>query len=59
MFAIFPEKHGVKVDFLPPKKHESFLQGDSIILGFPSQAYPKSPKQVYNSFVISQGKCEG
>ena len=45
MFAIFPEKHGVKVDFLPPKKHESFLQGDSIILGFPSQAYPKSPKQ--------------
>ena len=49
-----------EVDFLPAGKHESFLQVESIILGVRSQAYPKYPKQqVYNIFVISQGKLEG
>ena len=51
-----------EVDFLPADpadKHKSFLQVDSITLGVLSQACPKYPKQqVYNIFVISQGKCE-
>ena len=49
-----------EVDFLPADKHESFLQVDSINLGVRGQAYPRYPKQqVYNIFVICQGKHEG
>ena len=45
IFAISPEKHGGEVDILPENKHESFLQVDSITLGFCSQACSKYPKQ--------------
>ena len=44
IFAIFPEKLGDEVDFLPADKHKSFLQVDSITLGFRSQACPEYPK---------------
>ena len=47
-----------EVDFLPANKHEGFLQVGSTTLGLFSQACPKYPKEVYNIFVISQGKCE-
>ena len=60
IFAISPENHGGEVDFLPANTHENFLQVESITLGWHSQACPKYPKQqVYNIFVISQGKHEG
>ena len=59
IFAIFPVKHGGWSCFLPANKHEGFLQVDSITLGLFSEACPKYSKQVYNIFVISQGKCEG
>ena len=52
------ENHGGKVDFLPANKYENFLQVDSITLGLCSQTCPKYPKQVYNIFVIRQGKRE-
>ena len=45
IFAISPEMHGCKVDFLPTNEHQSFLQVDSITLDLRSQAYPKYPKQ--------------
>ena len=48
-----------EVDLLPANNHESFPQVDSITLGLHSQTCPTYPKQVYNIFVISQGKCEG
>ena len=44
---------------LPANKRKGFLQVNSITLGMFSQACPKYSKQVYNTFVISQGKCEG
>ena len=47
---------GFEVDFLSANEHESFLQVESITLGLRSQACPKYAKQVYNNFVISQGK---
>ena len=47
---------GFEVDFLSANEHESFLQVESITLGLRSQACPKYAKQVYNIFVISQGK---
>ena len=51
---------GDEVDFLPVDKHERFLQVDSTILGVPSEACPKYPKQqVCNISAISQGKREG
>ena len=51
---------GDEVDFLSADKQESFLQVDSINLGVRSWACPKYPKQqLYNIFVISQGKREG
>ena len=54
------KSNGDEVHFLLEDKHESFLQVDSINLGVGSQACPKYPKQqVYNIFVISQGKREG
>ena len=59
IFAISPEKHGVRLIFLPANKHERFLQVDSITLGLRSQACPKYPKQVYKIIVTSQGKREG
>ena len=59
IFAISPVKHGGWSCFLPANKHEGFLQVDSITLGLFSEACPKYSKQVYNIFVISQGKCEG
>ena len=59
IFAIYPEKRGSQVGFLLANKHESFLQVDSITLGLRRHACPKYPKQVYNIFVIPQGKCEG
>ena len=64
IFAISPEKHGGEVEFFPANKcesflHESFLQVDSITLDLLSQACLMYPKQVYNIFVISQGKREG
>ena len=37
IFAISPEKHWGEVGFLPADKRESFLQGDSIVLGVDSQ----------------------
>ena len=49
IFAISPEKHGCKVDFLPTNKHENFLQVDSSTLGLRSQACTKYP----NKFIIS------
>ena len=50
---------GDEVD-LPADKHENFLQVDSITLGVRSQACPNYPKQqIYNIFLISQGKREG
>ena len=58
IFAICPVKHWGWSCFLPANKHERFLQVDSITLGLFSQACPKYLKQVYNIFVISQGKCE-
>ena len=45
---------GGEVDFLPVTKHKNY----SIILDLHSQACPEYPKQVYNVFVISQGKRE-
>ena len=48
-----------EIDFLPAIKHESFLQVDSITLDLRSQVCPKYSKQIYNIFVISQGKHEG
>ena len=49
-----------EVDSLPADKHKSFLQAESITLRAWSQAYLKYPKQqVYNIFVITQGKHEG
>ena len=49
----------VKLIFLPANKHESFLQFDNITLSLLRQACPKYPNQeVYNIFVISQGKRE-
>ena len=45
IFAISPEKHGRFFGFLPANKHESFLQVDSIALGFCCQACPKYPKR--------------
>ena len=39
---------GGEVDFLPAYRHESFLQVDSMTLGFLSQACPKYQKQVCN-----------
>ena len=49
-----------EVDFLPGHQHESFVQSDSVTLGLHSQACPKYLKQqVYNMFVIFQGKREG
>ena len=45
IFAIPPEEHGSEVDFLPANERESFLQVDSITLGFCSQACPNYPKQ--------------
>ena len=51
---------GGEVDFLPGHQHESFVQSDSVTLGLHSQACPKYLKQqVYNMFVIFQGKREG
>ena len=51
---------GVEVDFLHADKHETLLQVSSITLALCCQAYPKHPKhQVYFTFTISQGKCEG
>ena len=50
---------GEEVDFLPADKHKGFLQDDSISLSVHSQACPKYPKQVCNTFAISQGKREG
>ena len=51
---------GDEFDFLSEDKHESFLQADSITLGVRSQACLKYPKQqIYNIFVIYQGKREG
>ena len=51
---------GDKVEFLPPDKHESFLQDGSITLGVSNQTDPKYQKQpVYNIFATSQGKHEG
>ena len=46
------------VIFFPCKLCKSFLHVDSITLGLCSQACWKYPKQVYNIFVIYQGKCE-
>ena len=49
-----------EIHFLPADKHKSFLQIDSITLGVHGQACPKHPKQqLYNIFVISQGKRKG
>ena len=51
---------GDEVDFLPSDKHKVFVQADSITLVVCSQACPKYPKQqVYDIFLISQGKREG
>ena len=50
---------GDEVVFLPAIKYEGFSQVDSITLGLFSEACPKYSKQVYNIFLISQGKCEG
>ena len=36
IFAISPEKHGGKVDFLPANDHDHFLQVSSITLGLRS-----------------------
>ena len=50
---------GDKVEFLPPDKHESFLQDGSITLGVTNKTDPKYQKQpVYNIFATSQGKNE-
>ena len=49
-----------KIDFLPADKNKYFLQIDSITLCVDGQACPKHPKQqLYNIFVISQGKRNG
>ena len=49
-----------KIDFLPADKDKYFLQIDSITLCVGGQACPKHPKQqLYNIFVISQGKRNG
>ena len=37
IFAIYPEKRGDDVDFLPADKRKSFLRVDSITLGVRSQ----------------------
>ena len=50
---------GGEVDFFAANKHESFLHWYGITLGLECQAYSKHAKQVYNIFVISQGKREG
>ena len=51
---------GDEVDIFPANKRKGFLQVDSITLDLFIQACPKFPKQeVYNIFVISQGRCEG
>ena len=52
IFAISAEKHEVEVDLLLADKHESFLQVERITLGWVAK------QQVYNIFVISQGKRE-
>ena len=50
---------GDKVVLLPAHKYESFLQDDTIILGFCNQASPKYPKQqICNILPKSQGKQE-
>ena len=45
---------------IPADKHKNFPQIDSITLGVLGQACPKHQKQqLYNIFVISQGKRKG
>ena len=51
---------GDQFDFLPAYKQKGFLQVDSITLRVHSHACLNNQKQqVYNIFVISQGKREG
>ena len=45
IFAISPEKHGGWSWVFACKKHEHFLQVDSITWGLRSQTCPKHPKQ--------------
>ena len=51
---------GYEIHFLPANKYKTFLQINSITFGVHSQTNSKYAKQnVYNIFVISQGKRKG
>ena len=54
IFAISPEKHEEVIVLLSTDKYESFLKGDSIILGVCNKACPKYPKQkvIYNVITV-------
>ena len=51
IFAVSPEKHWARVDFLPANKRKSFSQVDSITMGLPKVMHAQSTTS--SKFTIS------